>query len=246
MTALAQRPWRLIQTLGAPPNFNMALDEALLEIGGAPTLRLYTWSPDTLSLGYFQKYAEVPGIAQASHVVRRITGGGAIHHAGELTFSLTTHKSDPIYHGNVGDSYQRVHAAVMRALAAVGVEAELRAESALASDQSGTGMCFHHSTPLDIAWGGRKGVGSAQRRRGERVLHHGSIKLQSTPLEGEIATTEAVAGLVEPLDFIPHLKAAFAEELGMQLEADVPSPEVRELASALEPRYSSEAFLYRR
>ena len=68
---LAPRPWRLIQTLGAPPNFNMALDEALLDIGGAPALRLYTWNPDTLSLGYFQKYADVPGTVDASHVVRR-------------------------------------------------------------------------------------------------------------------------------------------------------------------------------
>ncbi len=246
MTAPAQRPWRLIQTLGAPPNFNMALDEALLEIGGAPTLRLYTWSPDTLSLGYFQRFADVPGTSEASHVVRRITGGGAIHHAGELTFSLTTHKSDPIYHGTVGDSYVRVHRAVLAALEAIGVQGALRADTPLASDRSGTGMCFHHSTPLDIAWSGRKGVGSAQRRRGDRVLHHGSIKLETTPLEGAIATTAEGAGLRDPMAFIPVLKAAFTRQLGMQLTPDVPAPEVRELAAALEPRYSSEAFLHRR
>jgi len=224
----------------------MALDEALLEIGGAPALRLYTWNPDTLSLGYFQKYADVPGTEHASHVVRRITGGGAIHHTGELTFSLTTHKSDPIYHGNVGASYERVHGAVIQALSAVGVHAELCAGAALESDRSGTGMCFHHSTPLDIAWQGRKGVGSAQRRRGERVLHHGSIKLTTTPLEGDIATIEATSGLTDPLKLIPHLLEAFTQQLGMEFTRDVPAPETRELAAVLEPRYSSEEFLYRR
>lgn len=242
----AQHPWRLITTLGAPPNFNMALDEALLEIGGAPTLRLYTWQPDTLSLGYFQKYAEVPGVAQASHVVRRITGGGAIHHAGELTFSLTTDLSDPIYQGAVPRSYERVHFAVIQALGQVGVRAKLRLDDPLASDQAATGMCFHHSTPLDIAWMGRKGMGSAQRRRGGRVLHHGSIKLATTPIEGAIATTSECGPCTEPADLIPHLCLAFEQELGMRLERGVPSPAERELASRLEPRYSDPEFLRRR
>ena len=71
------------------PESNLALDEALLERPlTPPTLRLYTWSPDTLSLGYFQRYEDVPAVSRASAVVRRITGGGAIHHAGELTWSI--------------------------------------------------------------------------------------------------------------------------------------------------------------
>lgn len=242
----AQTPWRLITTLGAPPNFNMGLDEALLELGGAPTLRLYTWQPDTLSLGYFQKYAEVPGVARASHVVRRITGGGAIHHAEELTFSLTTDLGDPIYQGPVARSYERVHFAVIQALAAVGVDAALRQDQPLVSDVEGTGMCFHHSTPLDIAWLGRKGVGSAQRRRAGRVLHHGSIKLKSTELEGAIATTGECGPCQTPLDLIPHLCLAFEHELGMQLRRDVPTAAERERAVSLEPRYSAAAFLRRR
>ena len=89
--------WRLLETWDASPALAMGLDEALLEEPGAPpTLRLYTWSPDTLSLGYFQRFADVPAAARAGEpggpgaVVRRITGGGAIHHVHELTFSIAS------------------------------------------------------------------------------------------------------------------------------------------------------------
>ncbi|MEZ6003282.1 MAG: hypothetical protein R3F33_03745 [Planctomycetota bacterium] len=243
---MASAHWRLITTLGAPPSLNLGLDEALLNIGGAPTLRLYTWQPDTLSLGYFQRFADVHGTDTAGHVVRRITGGGAIHHAGELTFSLTTGLDDALYRGKVADSYARVHRAVIAALAAAGIQGELRGDSTLASDRTGTGMCFHHSTDLDIVWGGRKGVGSAQRRSGGRVLHHGSIKLGTTALEGDIATTGASGGPEQPEDFIPLLLAAFAEHLGLETEPTAPTQRERELASLLEPGYSDPAFLHRR
>ncbi len=240
------RPFRLITTLGAPPNFNMGLDEALLEIGESPTLRIYSWAPDTLSLGYFQKLSDIPERDKASRIVRRITGGGAIHHTGELTFSITTDASDPIYHGNITHSYERVHHAIMRALAQFQVPADLRRDSQALSDTAGTGMCFHHSTPLDIMWNGRKGVGSAQRRRNSRVLHHGSIKLNTSDLETQIASTSAEGPCTEPAHLIPHLLNAFAQELGMDLSPGAPTTQERELASSLEPKYSSEPFLNRR
>ena len=185
--------WRLLETWSASPARAMGLDEALLERPGTPpTLRLYTWSPDTLSLGYFQRYADVPAVRDASAVVRRITGGGAIHHAGELTWSITTDARDALYRGPIAESYARVHAAVIDALAACGVEARLREDAPLTSEREATGMCFHASTPLDIAWEGAKGVGSAQRRRRGRVLHHGSIKLAASALEEGVARAPEV------------------------------------------------------
>ncbi|MFT5199743.1 MAG: lipoate-protein ligase A [Planctomycetota bacterium] len=255
-------PWRLITTYGAPPDFNMGLDEALLELGERPTLRIYTWSPDTLSLGYFQKLADVPGASQASHLVRRITGGGAIHHTGELTFSFTTNASDPLYRGNVGASYDRIHKAVILALSKVGIEAQLAChattpagpagptgpalDTKVGSDLEGTGMCFHKSTPQDILWGNKKGVGSAQRRRKNRVLHHGSIKLNSSKLEGNIATLSESGTCSDPLKFAAHLIQAFKDELGLTFERTAPNPVEIEHAAILGPRYSSEEFLNRR
>ncbi|MDF1836595.1 MAG: hypothetical protein P1V35_01885 [Planctomycetota bacterium] len=303
-------PWRLITTFGAPPDFNMGLDEALLELGERPTLRLYTWSPDTLSLGYFQKLTDVPDREKASHLVRRITGGGAIHHTKELTFSLTTNASDPLYRGNVADSYVRIHRAVMHALEQVGIKAELacraigpgasagltglqlaaesndsiapdagqestspmdpakaKDSSAAAeapgaadsttcpggtsttpvdSDLEGTGMCFHKSTPQDILWANKKGVGSAQRRRGGRVLHHGSIKLGTSPLEGNIATLSESGSNITPQDFARILVEAFTATLGIRFQRGAPNPVELEHATVLGPRYSSEEFLNRR
>ena len=247
--------WRLITTFGATPEFNMGLDEALLSTPGLPpTVRFYTWKPDTLSLGYFQRLADVPGAERAGAIVRRITGGGAIHHVRELTFSITADQSLEVYAAGVRESYARVHRAIARALSEFGVEAELRGESPLVSDREHTGMCFHHSTALDLAWEGRKGVGSAQRRTGGRVLHHGSIKLGTSALEGDIATlsgpasgpaagTGARRATVTPQDFAPVLRAAFEREFGARLEAAVPERDERELAKELGARYVSAEFV---
>ena len=237
-------PWRLITTWGATPSFNMGLDQALLETPEAvPTLRFYTWRPDTLSIGYFQRFADVPGVDEAGAVVRRITGGGAIHHVNELTFSIAVAASHELYRGPIADSYARIHNAIAAALATFGVEARLRGAQAAVSDREGTGMCFHHSTALDLVWNGAKGVGSAQRRTRGRVLHHGSIKLGSSPLEGEIAT---VGGGLTPQQLAPTLRATLEIHLGLRLEAGVPDAEERTRARLLGTRYLDPQFLRRR
>jgi lipoate-protein ligase A len=225
----------------------MGLDEALLESDGAPpTLRLYTWRPDTLSLGYFQRWADVPGAAKAGAVVRRITGGGAIHHKDELTFSITASLEHPVYRGAVGESYGRVHAAVASALAEYGVEAELRGDRAVVSDRADTGMCFHHSTALDLVWDERKGVGSAQRRKGGRVLHHGSIKLDTTELEGDIARVDRAGTGIEPEQFAGALRTAIERAFEVVLESTAPEPDERARARELGSRYLDPKFVRRR
>jgi len=236
--------WRTITTWGAPPSFNMGLDEALLLSPEAPpTLRFYSWKPDTLSLGYFQRYEEVAGTAGAGAVVRRITGGGAIHHVNELTFSLTAPLDHPLYAVPIGDSYTRVHAAIASALTHFGVEATPRGRGVeLESERPETGMCFHKSSCEDLVWGARKGVGSAQRRKDGRVLHHGSIKLGSSPLEGDIATV----GDVDPAAVAEKLRHALADQLDMAFEIGVPTPDERQAAKSLGTRYLDPTFLRRR
>ncbi|MCE9595865.1 MAG: lipoate--protein ligase family protein [Planctomycetes bacterium] len=238
--------WRLITTFEASPEFNMGLDQALLETPESPpTLRFYTWSPDTLSLGYFQRFADVPRAAEAGAQVRRITGGGAIHHVDELTFSLACPVDHPLYQGPIGASYERVHRTIAVALARFGVKADLRGERALVSDRADTGMCFHHSTPLDLAWDERKGVGSAQRRKDGRVLHHGSIKLRNSPLEGDIATLERY-GAPAPEEFAPVLLEAFKSELAIRTRPAAPEIDEREIATVVGAGYRAEKFLRRR
>ena len=113
--------WRLLEHYAEEAGRNMAVDEALLLDGsqGEPVLRLYSFGPPALSLGYFQRFDDVPAAARLPHVVRRMTGGGAIHHAEELTFSIAAPADHPIYCGEVSGSYERVHAAIASALAPV-------------------------------------------------------------------------------------------------------------------------------
>lgn len=240
-------PWRLIHTWEGEPGANMALDEALLEVGPPePTLRFYSWKPAALSLGYFQRARDVPAAAEAEVVVRRLTGGGAIHHDRELTFSIVAPESAAPYRGEVRASYVRVHAWIARALADFGVHAALREDRQLASDRAGTGMCFHDSTPLDLAWGGAKGVGTAQRRKGGRVLHHGSIKLARDPREPGVAVVD-VDDVAETRE---RLAAALVDvigaELGCAFTRGDPSAEERRWTELRAPHFTSPAFVERR
>src|SRR5262249_36174300 len=107
----AREPWRLLETWDGEPGWNMALDEALLAGNEArPTLRFYSWKPHALSLGYFQRWRELaPAVAAGTPIVRRFSGGGAIHHAEELTFSITAPQEHALFRGEVRRSYERVH-----------------------------------------------------------------------------------------------------------------------------------------
>lgn len=246
MPAAGER-WRLLCTWRGEPGWNMALDEALLASAEPlPVLRFYTWEPAALSLGYFQRWATLAQRASGTVVVRRFSGGGAIHHADELTFSIAGPASHALFRGEVRHSYERAHALLAAALARHGVTAALRGARAVSSERAGTGMCFHESTDLDLVWDGAKGVGSAQRRTGGRVLHHGSIKLGRTTLEEGVAVLRAHAPEVTPEGLAAEIAREFERALGLTLVADEVRAEEAEFARARADFYRSEAFVRRR
>jgi lipoate-protein ligase A len=233
--------WRLLETWDWAPGANMALDEAQLELDGLPpTLRFYTWQPEALSLGWFQRVEDVPAARGGLVVVRRLTGGGAIHHAAELTYSLAGPADAPPFVGSVPRSYERIHAALAAVLATLGVATELRGERALASDLAGTGMCFHASSALDLVRDGRKLVGSAQRRRRGRVLHHGSIKLRASACEAAVAELPGVEARALAAACARGLSGA----LGVELERADPSAAELAHVRAREPWYASAAHVH--
>lgn len=161
-------------------------------------LRLYAWDPPALSLGHFQPAAAFAALVRETGlaVVRRPTGGGAIHHADELTFCLVATPGRCGYPTDVIAAYRAVHASLIRALATLGVEVGFRGGDApLSVDPRSATLCFEDHTELDLVDAeGRKLVGSAQRRRGERVLHHGSIPLDPPALSPGAAGLRDLAG----------------------------------------------------
>jgi lipoate-protein ligase A len=167
----------------------MALDEAILEATtpkkSLPTLRLYSWSPACLSLGAAQTISQVDRIRLKTSqwdIVRRPTGGRAILHADELTYSITAPLNNPDFSGGVLESYRHVSQGLVRALRILNVEIEIQPEVRLTSDEREQAICFELPSSYEITAGGKKLVGSAQVRRRGGVLQHGSL-----PLSGDLA-----------------------------------------------------------
>jgi len=160
----------------------MAVDEALLEstaLSANATLRFYRWSEPTLSLGYFQRLEDRHLHAESKHcpVIRRATGGGAILHDHELTYSLVLPREDLSARQKTEQLYSHVHTGIVAALAGFGVDAQVYLPTSACSSNNPPFLCFKHLTSGDVVIAGHKVAGSAQRRRGGAVLQHGSILL---------------------------------------------------------------------
>jgi len=182
-------PWRLILTSPARGAWNMAVDEALLEAvgrgGSLPVLRLYAWQPPCLSLGYAQPFSDVdiPRLkTRGWELVRRPTGGRAILHTDELTYSVIAPLNEPRLAGTLLESYNRLAGALLAALRTLGLPVEMQARSPASRTENTNPVCFEVPSTYEITVGGKKLVGSAQARRKDGILQHGSL-----PLTGDLA-----------------------------------------------------------
>lgn len=183
-------------------SWNMAIDDVLLSLAvrrNVAALRMYRWETATLSLGYFQALAAKRSPLQLSAewsklpVVRRISGGGAILHDRELTYSITLPQSHPFARQPL-KLYDQVHAAAIELLGEIGFAARLRGIADTAADSQF--LCFLRGDPRDVvsAVGGSKVLGSAQRRRKGAVLQHGSLLLQASRFSPELPGVFDLAG----------------------------------------------------
>ena len=189
---------RVLKDGSRTPTENMAVDEALLRSSGPPTLRLYGWRPHAVSLGYFQKLADFADLPPGTPIVRRSTGGGAIHHGDEVTFALAVDAS--ALPSDIDASYVLLHDAVRAALADIGVACTRLTSGPSCGARPGVRWCFAEPGRHDLVdQQGRKLVGSAQRRirtDRARILHHGSIVLERpalTPFVAAIADQRPLA-----------------------------------------------------
>jgi len=179
--------WRLLITPPARGAWNMAVDESILEHIGRnesiPTLRLYAWTPACLSLGHAQPFADVdmPRLKQHGwEVVRRLTGGRAILHTDELTYSVIAPSNEPQVDGSVLESYNRLAQALLLAVKSLEIPVEIK-EGKASENATPNPICFEVPSTYEITVNGKKLIGSAQARKKEGVLQHGSL-----PLTGDL------------------------------------------------------------
>jgi len=260
--------WRLLIDGAGAPDWNMALDRALLDLApdsrSLPTLRLYWWVPHALSLGANQRaegQIDWPALERDGYgAVRRPTGGRAILHAEEVTYSVTA----PAPPGGIAAAYAWLAEGLVAGLRRAGVEAELQrlrparpAGGAVAHSRSNGVLatrhpCFSAAGRYEITARGRKLVGSAQCRARGWFMQHGSILLGPEHLnlprylcgadhESEIeklrrATIDCSSLLGRPLapdDLVGPLTEGFARALGIEFEPGVLNRTERDSAERL-------------
>jgi lipoate-protein ligase A len=260
-TAYPLATWHLLLSAPADGATNMAVDEALLLSVAAgqapPTLRFYAWVPPCLSLGYAQPLADVDLArlkARQWGLVRRPTGGRAILHTDELTYSVVAPMSEPRVLGGVVESYRRLSAGLVRGLDLLSLPVQADREYRLPGRDAKGAVCFETPSNYEITVGEKKLLGSAQTRKQGVVLQHGAL-----PLGGDIAricdvlrfdsaderhqarervlqraTTVAVCGRAVTWDQAAEaLARGFAEMLNVSLERVELTPAQAERAARL-------------
>ena len=266
--AYPRATWRLIVDREADGPLNMAVDEAILQAVAAgsqpPTLRFYGWSPPSLSLGRNQPLADADLAACRGadiDVVRRPSGGQAVLHADELTYSAILMQSDPRSEGGVLEAYRRISDGLLLGLQALGVAA-IQAMGQRDEEHATTPICFETPSEYEVTVGGRKLVGSAQWRSRGGVLQHGSLPLfgdltrivryvvmgerereeKRRLLLGRVVTLEEAAGQRFSFeDGVNALAGGLAQALNLDLVREELSDEERALARALrQSRYAAQ------
>lgn len=257
--------WRLIEDVHRGAYFNMALDEAILkavsEALSPPTLRLYQWSVPSISIGYFQKICDINTDyckEKGYPVVRRTTGGMAILHDTELTYSFSARNDSEPFRGGLMQNYMVLSNALVSALRKLNLDAKL---NVVKNRRQRNVMCFKTTSYGEITVHGQKVIGSAQRR------YHGSFLQQGTVLmdidRNELYrvfkreySSDDDNGIGSVSQFIPSVSTgdvrkalikAFEEAFSMQFVTDSPTKFELKFAEQMEKRkYSQDEWNFRR
>jgi lipoyl(octanoyl) transferase len=260
------RPWKLlVDPAPLPGDWNMAVDELLFrraETGVATYLRFYQWDRPTASLGYSQVTAKVIDVEfcrrRGIGIVRRPTGGKVVLHSREVTYAVASSDAS-VFTETLRDSYRLISRALMRGLELMGLVPGM-AETSPEAYVRGTMPCFALPARDEIEIGGRKIIGSAQKRTGAAFLQHGSIPLEKD--EGLLAAVTAPAAtpdgagmtslreaLGRPVEFgwaVERFCRGVTEFFGVGLEPFELGPEDHEAVRDIrDSRYATDAWTFR-
>jgi len=257
---------RLISDKASHAFYNMSLDEAISESVrkklSPPTLRLYEWDRPSLSIGYFQKIADVD-VDYCSRnnypVVRRLTGGRAILHDAELTYSFSSLTDSSMFRDNLMDNYKLISSALVSGLKLCGINAKMSLKRKRNTNLKNP-ACFKSVSFGEITAEDRKIIGSAQKRYKDGFLQHGSVILSFNAEELCSALGHSDSDKFNDIgaitDHNPNVSAetlrssfkkSFERALKVKVITDMPSKYELKLARKLEEtKYATREWNYRR
>lgn len=246
------QPWRIIPYRKSDAFENMAVDEAVFlenqKTGSRPTLRFYGWDPPAVSLGFFQDYNEGANEefcrTNRIDIVRRLTGGKAVLHDREITYSLVAGQDNPLFPNGILGTYLTISRCLVHAFSEIGIRADMEPSRRRAAGDGLNSFCFSMPSQYELLVEGRKICGSAQVRSNGSFLQHGSILLEFDPVrtcraisssgrtDHLLHMTHSVTSVCDHVPVRPNaaefcsiLKAAFEICLGVKLEEGRLTPE---------------------
>ncbi len=247
--------WRLIDSGPCDAAYNMAIDEAIaisVRNGDTPpTLRLYGWDRQSVSLGSFQKISDIDFTyctANNIPVVRRPTGGRGILHGDELTYSFSA-KNEGHFSNGLLKTYRKLSGAFYDALCSMGLPVVIKTDRESGRNLTRSPLCFKSTSYGEISYDGKKLIGSAQKRWPDGFLQQGSIpyfvdyEKVGLVFKADTPTLKyskhGISGLKELLHDFDHkmfkkrIKSAFEEVFDITLAGSYPSPQEEEFARFL-------------
>lgn len=253
--------WRFIDSGSCSAHYNMALDEAIAisvrKGGSPPTLRLYGWDIPSVSIGYSQKISDIDSNyckKKGIPIVRRLTGGRAILHNNEITYSFSTRTDNELFSKGLRDSYRKISKAFIIFLSKIGLSPEVRLSrnirySSPITRHSRSTLCFESVSYGEITINNKKITGSAQKRWTDGLLQQGSIpisidrdemvkvfRLQSPVVVENIIGLQEIIYHFNKADLENIIKVSFEEAFNTPLITSYPSQEEISLAKELEVR----------
>ncbi|MFH0933180.1 MAG: biotin/lipoate A/B protein ligase family protein [Nitrospirota bacterium] len=257
--------WRFIDTGPCRASYNMAMDEAIATVvkkgNSPPTLRLYEWDIPSVSIGYFQRMRDINidhcrerGIP----IVRRPTGGRAILHDHEITYSFSVKTEYGLFSKGLLDSYKKISKAFSCAFSKIGLASELKLQREPHRNRSP--LCFQSTSYGEITINSKKVIGSAQKRWPDGLLQQGSIpftidedeiakvfRLKSSEIGKKFTGLKKILSDLNIASFKNALRISFEETFDTMLIPSSPSHEEVSLAGELEVRkYRSPSWNFQR
>jgi lipoate-protein ligase A len=180
--------------------FQMAMDQALLEVSDVPVLRVYRWESPCVTIGYFESHAAAIAAHPGLPVIRRWTGGGSVVHGADAPYSLIVPHKEPFASVRAPNAYRMLHGALAESLQGRFPEMALATENA----PKQSAACFENPVSDDLLCGEHKVGGAGQRRTRLGLLHQGSLQLKGTAFEEALLFAQLLAVRVRHMSLPPE------------------------------------------